>query len=246
VSKANRRPARRFVTFLALCFLAASLTPGVEGRQLQAWSPDGSRIAFDSGRGRNPGGYHDIYVMNADGTKQRRLTYRLRGYNPAWSPDGRRIAFQSGIHPAAIYVMNADGTKPRRVASGQTPAWSPDGRRIAFSNRIGEGDWDIYVMNADGSKHRRLTRTARSEQSPAWSPDGRRIAYSSFGMAGSPSFVYVVDADGSNPRRLAAGYAPGWSPDGRRIAFARYEPPNPLNIYVINADGSHLWKVTNH
>ena len=76
-----------------------------------AWSPDGSRIAFESFRDRN----HEIYVMNADGSDVIQLTDN-RGFDrsPAWSPDGSRIAFDSDRDGNdEIYVMNADG-------SGQT------------------------------------------------------------------------------------------------------------------------------
>jgi len=58
-----------------------------------AWSPDGRRIAFHSGRDGNM----EIYVMDADGSKQTRLTDHAAGDgSPAWSPDGSKIAFQSG------------------------------------------------------------------------------------------------------------------------------------------------------
>ena len=79
------------------------------------WSPDGRRIAFTTNRDGNT----ELYVMNADGSGQRRLTRtpeRFEG-NPAWSPDGSRIAFQrEGLKPRwAFLVMNADGSGVRKV-----------------------------------------------------------------------------------------------------------------------------------
>ena len=60
------------------------------------WSPDGSRIAFHSNRDGN----YELYVMNADGSNQSRLTTNtVRDRFPAWSPDGARIALSRGSPP---------------------------------------------------------------------------------------------------------------------------------------------------
>ena len=90
-----------------------------------AWSPDGTRIAFDSNRE----GTFEIYVMNANGTNPRRLT-RDGGGQPSWSPDGTRMAFIGGpAKEADIYVMNADGSNAVNLsnhpARDVAPAWSP-------------------------------------------------------------------------------------------------------------------------
>ena len=128
------------------------------------------KIAFDSDRDGNL----EIYMMNADGTGQTRLT-NDSAYDsfPAWSPDGSRIAFGAdrGEGRPNIYVMSADGVGQTGLttdpAQDGVPAWSPDGSKIAFlSNR--DGNWDIYVMNADGTGQTRLTTNLAGEFRPTW------------------------------------------------------------------------------
>jgi TolB protein len=82
------------------------------------FSPNGRRIVFTSNRDRNA----EIYVMNADGSRQTRLTHtRADDFTPRFSPDGRRIAFTA--LPGTIVVMNADGTGRRQLTVGTDPDW---------------------------------------------------------------------------------------------------------------------------
>jgi Tol biopolymer transport system component len=80
-----------------------------------AWSPDGSRIAVVSDRD----GHQEIYVMNADGTAQARLTaHAARDADPAWSPDGGRLAFVSDRDGnPELYLMTANGSAQTRVTN---------------------------------------------------------------------------------------------------------------------------------
>jgi Tol biopolymer transport system component len=221
-----------------------------------AWSPDGRKIAFISGRD----GGAEIYVMNADGADQRRLTRTHQNEGPlAWSPDGTRIAF-SGTGAGKLrdlYVMNADGTLQRQftataTADEEAPLWSPDGRQIAYlqnANRGSDPTSRIYVMNADGSGRHLLSNVRAVGTAPSWSPNGKKLVFS------GPKGLYVAAADGSSVHRVAKSAFPDafpvWSPDGRKIAFLGglrpFQSPSlppTADLYVINADGGGRLNLT--
>jgi Ca2+-binding RTX toxin-like protein len=133
-----------------------------------AWSPDGSKIIFNTNR---DAGDFEIYSINPDGSSPTRLTNSPGEDSGAnWSPDGRQIVFQSRrTGNLEIFRMNADGSNPVQlthndgggngfVSFDAFPTWSPDGTQIAFtSGRDGNG-LELYTMSAvDGSEVRQLT-----------------------------------------------------------------------------------------
>jgi TolB protein len=193
----------------------------IRGGEQAAWSPSRKRLAF-SGAGML--GREGIWVMNANGTKRRRLTRAPGDGNPTWSPDGRQILFRrSGLASFDLWIVPSAGgaAKPflaTPVANELDPDWSPDGRRLAFQSSRG-GSIQIWVLDVRTKHARRLTNGPLSF-SPDWSPSGKRIAFVSRGRIG------VMDADGRHRRTLPSGSPnsaddPAWSPDGKRIAFQR-------------------------
>lgn len=206
------------------------------------------KITFTSSRDGNS----EIYVMNADGMNQKRLTNNSSGDgSPAFSADGSKIAFTSSRDGNnEIYVMNADGTKQTRLtnnpAADESPAWSPDGSKIAFTSfRDGTGA-DIWLMNADGSNPINLTNYPGNDTEPTFSPNGRKIAFR--GLRDGVIDVFVMNVDGTDQIPVSNNPSidtqPAYSPDGQTIAFRSGD--NDREIYVMDADGANQVNLTNN
>lgn len=185
-----------------------------------------SRIAFVSRHRSGAGEGKEIYVMDYDGRRVRRLTTTgTINLAPAWSPGGDELAFVSwrGRQPG-VYVMSADGELGSlRTVGGEltsAPEWSPDGRLLAYSANV-DGNAEIYLLDRAVGRNRRLTHHPSIDTAPAYSPNGREIAFTS-DRAGNPQ-IYIMDTDGLNVRRVSmnGNYndSAAWSPRGDQLAY---------------------------
>ena len=199
----------------------------------------------------------DIYIMNADGTRQTRLTISSEqtAWGPAWSPDGSKIVFSfwsssSGSGTSVeLYLMNADGSGRIQLTRNQRfnflPAWSPDGKTIAFISQLGSTDTaEVHAINVDGSDERELTTNDAWEYGMSWSPDSKQIVFGS--DREGVWQIYSMNADGSDQKPLpnpAEGNAPAWSPDGKQIVFVSNRHGED-EIFVMEPDGSNQTRLT--
>ena len=175
-----------------------------------SWSPDATRIAFASDR--DQAGFSSIYVMNANGSSQTRLTLNGSGFRdeqPAWSPNGMKLAFTS--------------TRDSVVETWQET--DDDGgiltRTAVRSNK------EVYVMNADGSAALRLTSTLENDDSPAWSPDATKIIFRSDrerDCCDPSAQVWTMNPDGSSQTLLSGNefgnYSASWTTSANQSPVA--------------------------
>jgi TolB protein len=126
---------------------------------------------------------------------------------------------------------------------GPEPTSSPfvprENGRIAFSTTTG-GGMELRSIQPDGSGERVIPTPSGLPWLHAWSPNGKRIAVSIFSSGNGPRAIWVMNADGSEARKIAEAEnisVPSWSPDGSTIAYASVEVDR-TEIHLVAPDGS--------
>jgi TolB protein len=243
--------------------------PGVsECDQIYVMDLDGSNVErISTGEGRTTCGY----FFPGEESVLFSSTHHVDGACP--TPPDRSQGYLWGLFDYDIFVRDLVTGRVRQLTD--TPGYdaeatiAPDGSTIVFTSLRG-GDLDIWAMDPDGSNPRRLTDGLGYKGGAFFSPDNSRIVYRahlprgaeeeatyrdllSRGLvAGGRLEIFVMDADGSNPRQItdngASNFAPFFHPDGERIIFSSnlHEPGSRhFDLYLIRADGTGLERITN-
>ena len=179
------------------------------------FSPDGTQLLMTLSRQKSP----NLYLKNFTDGSVTRLTHHFGAdSSPTFSPDARQVAFVSDRSGnPQIYVLDVNTQRAKRLTNMNwcdSPSWSPTGEWIAFAGRAHNKDkMDIFLVDVTGTQVRQLTRGEGTNENPAWSPDGRFLAFTST-RNGRPQ-LFIMDADGSAPHKLAdipgASTTPDWS-----------------------------------
>jgi TolB protein len=217
------------------------------GENAEAYfSSDGKKLIFQSTRDGYPA--DQIYVINTDGSGLRRVSNGQGRCTCAYFLQGDRRILYASTHMA-------DPAPPPPPDRSQGYVWA-----------IYPG-YDIFTARPDGSDVRRITTAPGYDAEATVSPNGRRIVFTS--MRDGDLELYTMDPDGRNVRRLThtVGYDGGafFSPDGRKLCFRAHRPksvseiqeyqellrqdlirPSRLELFVMNADGTHQRQVTNN
>jgi Tol biopolymer transport system component len=199
-----------------------------------AYSPDGKHIVFCSMRDAYPpeklsekdrkrlefdtAYFGEIYIMNADGSDQKRLT-DWPGYDggPFFTADGERIIWrhfgEDGMI-ADVYTMLLDGSGRTRLTDFGSMCWAPymhpSGEYAIFTtNKQGFTNFELYIVDAAGTREPvRVTFTDGFDGLPVFSPDGHRLAWTSNRTSKGDTQLFVGGWD-HEAALLALKSAPG-------------------------------------
>jgi Tol biopolymer transport system component len=232
-----------------------------------AWSPGGSRIAFQSEAlvdlaanavaAMPPS---TLWVVPAEGGAPVQVTTAGSppgGHGgPAWSPDETRLVFTASDRRASsVWSVGVDGGGLVRLATGPTytydPVFSRDGRSVYYSALSASGNYGMWRVGVDSAGRARGEPLSLADLSFGTSRhlsmarDGRRIAFSALRM--SSNLWRVAAEPGARPRPLTAetgrNARPVFSPDGLRLAFDRWQSGTNPDVWVMDADGAHARQV---
>jgi Tol biopolymer transport system component len=232
--------------------LTRGITSLAEGAQITAprdfidarprWMPGGEAVVFESNRR----GALDIWLADVGSGDVTRLTSSASpDASPRPSPDGSWIAFErAGSGATTIRLVRPDGsgeatpdsTWSQRFREVCCVSWAGDSRAIALSVVQESGGRKIATAQLDpatgvASELRVLDVPGESQSRPRFSPDGRFIAYEARGDGDWD--LWVIDADGSNPRSVASSSALE-----RQAAWA----PDQSGLFYVD-DAQDIWRV---
>ena len=234
---------------------AKPVTSGSQVTEGFSISPDGRWLVFDSNRNGN----QDIWRVPLDGSAPAEPISAgpEDEFQPSYSPDGRFVTFHVTRSGSVrdLYMVPAGGGPRSRIQvatrNNLVPKISPDGRSVVYTVWGEGGDLSIRVARRapgdSGWTHVAPVFTlARGGTGGGgvWAPNGKWMAYSS-----DSATVNRVDADGKNPRRLAAlprnftAFYTRWGADSRTVYQSGLMPDGRYLIYAMPAEGGVLREV---
>ena len=236
---------------------------GVFGFQSVAAKPTGT-IAFLSDRDSRPhlpGAHTTVYLINADGTNERKWLENPDGLGKvAWSHDGKFVALSqyNDRGESNLFVLEFRTGKQENITKQWhklemdffSPTWSGDGRRLALvCSPRGELPPSICTIRMDGDGLKQITNAFlenTQHSNPSWSPNEEKIVFNVGGEDKKKRGIFVMDRNGRNRNKLSPkGGRPVWSPDGTKIAFySNLHNIAQQDIYVMNADGANIVRLT--
>jgi Tol biopolymer transport system component len=209
------------------------------------------QIVFQSERFGNL----QVFILDGETGEVTQVTETYQAYEPAWSPDCQTIVYshELGVNNSEIYKVNPGSRLAvpflEEVRTGTlewSPAWSATGDMVAFQSNPG-AQINVCFATATGTLLECMAQGNSSNAQPSFSPDGSQVLfisnrdgnwdiYLSDTLTGEDA-VNLTNNDGVN-------FHPRFSPDGRRIVFESADIDGSFDIYLMDADGGNLQRLT--
>ncbi len=205
-------------------FVRFPFTEGTLNLVPQAWSPDGTRIAFEGWDDADPSrnGVYTARYPGGDDVVRVSSVSKVHDIPADYSPDGKRIVFFREADAAprdvggSLWIVNSDGNNARQIETGETvpnwwARWSPDGSKILFASARTKTPGALWTVNADGSNLTKLFEDpeGRFPITPTWSPDASQIMFSLDPIADEfqhpNNAIYIIKADGTSLTQVLGG-----------------------------------------
>jgi Tol biopolymer transport system component/DNA-binding winged helix-turn-helix (wHTH) protein len=223
-----------------------------------AWTANGREIVFASRRGSS---LFNLWRVSLTGGMPERLpTIGQNVVSPAISRQGNRLTYTQALEETNIWRLALDSTGKGGAATSlisstladNGPDYSPDGQKIVFASSR-SGDFGLWVCDRNGANPMPLIESGPYlTGTPRWSPDGRWIAFDSRSSDSDQkgnADIYVISADGGQPRRLteepSEDITPSWSRDSRWVYFGSTRSGS-MQIWKIPVEGGQAVQVTQH
>jgi len=218
-----------------------------------SWTPEGREIVFASNRGDTS----KLWRILATGAEPQPVGVGSEGaVTPALSRQGNRLAYSRGFESMSTWRVNLSDSPPKAISKikvlatttrDEFPQISPNGMQVVFGS-LHSGPREVWLCDSDGSNLVKLTNLGSvAAGAPRWSPDGRWIAFDA--RKGQQSAIFVIGANGGQPRRLTEGLEddsiPSWSVDGHWIYFISNRSGDS-QLWKMSSDGGDAIQVTRH
>jgi Tol biopolymer transport system component len=238
-----------------------------------SWSPDKNSIVYTAVREPSEVPIHaELRLVAVGGGSEETFSGEHLGYLPEWSPDGTKIVFGAfvgeldaqGQGESEIFMMDSDGSNVRQITDRPgldvAPSWSPDGTRIVWWGENTPADQSsqttVSVLFMTDVASGQITELGEGSD-PVWSPDGQHVAFvvqdqpPPGTVEARPNVdIYTVDVGTGERTQLTQSPAidlwPTWSLDGQRLAFVSLRDIASGEIYVMNADGTNVRRLTDN